>query len=77
MMTRMTSIFCDAPENWGYGFQDVASPTMYGLIELHDHVSFYLVLILVVVSWFLVRGIFISHAISYARHSHGHIIEFF
>nr|NP_847986.1 cytochrome c oxidase subunit 2 [Harpochytrium sp. JEL94]AAO62898.1 cytochrome c oxidase subunit 2 [Harpochytrium sp. JEL94] len=75
-MLNMSSIYCDAPENWGFGFQDIASPTMYGLVELHDHVSFYLVLILVVVSWFLVRGVYGSHAISYARNSHGHTIEF-
>lgn len=72
----ITSIFCDAPEAWNLSFQDVASPTMYGLIELHDHVLFYLILILVVVSWILTRGIVGSQTISYARHYHGHVIEF-
>jgi cytochrome c oxidase subunit 2 len=76
-MIMMSPIYCDAPEDWGFGFQDVASPTMYGLVELHDHVSFYLVLIIVIVSWFLVRGVLDSHTISYARHAHGHAIEFF
>jgi cytochrome c oxidase subunit 2 len=72
----MTSIFCDAPENWNLSFQDVASPTMYGLLELHDHVLFYLILILIVVSWVLVRNVTNSQTIPYARHYHGHVIEF-
>jgi len=71
-----TSIYCDAPEAWNLSFQDVASPTMYGLLELHDHVLFYLVLILVTVSWILTRGVVGSQTIAYARHYHGHVIEF-
>lgn len=71
-----TSIYCDAPEAWNLSFQDVASPTMYGLLELHDHVLFYLILILFTVSWLLTRGIVGSQTIAYARHYHGHVIEF-
>nr|NP_803513.1 cytochrome c oxidase subunit 2 [Monoblepharella sp. JEL15]AAO64958.1 cytochrome c oxidase subunit 2 [Monoblepharella sp. JEL15] len=70
------SIYCDAPEAWNLSFQDVASPTMYGLLELHDHVLFYLILILITVSWLLTRGVVGSQTIAYARHYHGHVIEF-
>jgi cytochrome c oxidase subunit 2 len=36
----------DAPAPWGIYFQDSASPQMEGLVELHDSIMFYLVLIL-------------------------------
>jgi len=37
---------CDAPRPWGLYFQDSAAPQMEGLVELHDSIMFYLVLIL-------------------------------
>jgi cytochrome c oxidase subunit 2 len=37
---------CDAPSPWGLYFQDSATPQMEGLIELHDNIMFYLVIIL-------------------------------
>ncbi|MBD2358982.1 hypothetical protein H6G41_31085 [Tolypothrix sp. FACHB-123] len=41
-----TFISLDAPTPWGVYFQDSASPQMEGLVELHDSIMFYLVLIL-------------------------------
>jgi len=70
------SFFADFPEKWGMGFQDVASPSMYGLIELHDHLIFYLIIVLVTVSWMLVRGMSAKNAIPYSHHYHGHSLEF-
>jgi heme/copper-type cytochrome/quinol oxidase subunit 2 len=35
-----------------FGFQDPASEWMYGIIELHDKIIFYLILILITVFWF-------------------------
>lgn len=43
----------DAPEAWGIYFQDSATPQMEGLIELHDNIMYYLVLILFGVGWIL------------------------
>ena len=37
---------CDTPKPWGIYFQDSASPQMEGLVELHDNIMFYLVIIL-------------------------------
>jgi hypothetical protein len=37
---------CDAPRPWGLYFQDSATPQMEGLVELHDNIMFYLVIIL-------------------------------
>jgi hypothetical protein len=38
--------YCDTPRPWGLYFQDSASPAMEGLVELHDNIMFYLVIIL-------------------------------
>lgn len=46
-------IFNDAPEPWQIGFQDEASPIMEGIVELHDSILFYLIVILVLISWML------------------------
>ena len=36
----------DAPTPWGIYFQDSATPQMEGLVELHDNIMYYLVIIL-------------------------------
>ena len=38
---------------WGLYFQDTATPQMEGLIELHDNIMYYLVIILFAVFWVL------------------------
>jgi hypothetical protein len=38
--------YCDAPRPWGLYFQDSAAPQMEGLVELHDNIMFYLIIIL-------------------------------
>lgn len=43
----------DAPHAWGIYFQDSATPQMEGLVELHDNIMYYLVLILFAVGWVL------------------------
>lgn len=49
----MTLYYNDAPKPWGLFFQDSASPQMEALIELHDIIFFYLMLILFMVSYIL------------------------
>lgn len=46
--------YCDTPRPWGVYFQDSATPQMEGLVELHDNILFYLVIILFGVGWILV-----------------------
>lgn len=71
--------YCDAPKAWGLYFQDSASPQMEALIELHDNIMFYLVVILFGVSWILVSIIrnYIStkSPISNKYLNHGTLIE--
>lgn len=45
------TIFNDAPQNWQTGFQDPATPGFTGIIELHDTIFFYLIIICVGVFW--------------------------
>ena len=40
------TLHCDAPRPWGIYFQDSATPQMEALVELHDNILFYLVIIL-------------------------------
>ena len=44
----------DAPRPWGLYFQDSAAPQMEAIVELHDNILFYLVIILFGVGWILV-----------------------
>ena len=81
VLPSTSSIFeyCDAPRAWGLYFQDSASPQMEALIELHNNIMFYLVVILFGVSWILISIIrnYVStkNAISNKYLNHGTLIE--
>jgi cytochrome c oxidase subunit II len=82
IMTNFFNLFsltCDAPRPWGVYFQDSASPQMEALIELHDNIMFYLVIILFGVAWILVSIIrnYVSSKspISNKYLNHGTLIE--
>lgn len=49
----------DAPENRGIGFQDSATPTMEGIIDLHHDLCFFLVVIVVFIMWMLFRSVYL------------------
>ena len=49
-------IFADYANKWSIGFQDPASEWMYGIIELHDSIVFYLIIIFSVVMWVFISG---------------------
>ena len=69
----------DAPSPWGLYFQDSASPQMEGLVELHDNIMFYLVIILFAVGWVMLSIIINYNAtkspISHKYLNHGTLIE--
>ena len=84
LFTRMgfltgSSSHCDAPRPWGIYFQDSATPQMEGLVELHDNILFYLVIILFGVGWLLVSIVKnytnTEAPISHKYLSHGTLIE--
>jgi cytochrome c oxidase subunit 2 len=55
-----------------WGFQDPATPWMVALIDLHDRIMFYLILLLIVVVWFLVSATLNTNTMKF---SHGNTIE--
>lgn len=69
----------DAPTAWGIYFQDSASPQMEGLVELHDNIMYYLVLILFAVGWvlFSIVRYFVENKspIAHKYLNHGTLIE--
>ena len=71
------NLTCDAPRPWGVYFQDAASPQMEALVELHDNIVFYLVIILFAVAWILFSIIrtYVRNKISNKYLSHGTLIE--
>ena len=46
-------IFNDAPQPWQLAFQDSATPGFTGIVELHNTIFFYLIVIFVSVFWVL------------------------
>ena len=70
--------FNDAPRAWGIYFQDCATPQMEALIELHDNVMFYLIIILFAVGWILlsiIRNFLNYKSISNKYGTHGTLVE--
>jgi cytochrome c oxidase subunit 2 len=83
MLFKLFNIFsithCDVAEPWQLSFQDGASPSFDGIVDLHDQIMFYLVIIVIGVSWML--GIIIlkfntaKNPIVYKYFTHGTVIE--
>jgi len=69
----------DAPHAWGIYFQDSATPQMEGLVELHDIIMYYLVIILFGVGWILFSIMYNyvhnKSPISHKYLNHGTLIE--
>lgn len=67
----------DVPTPWAVFFQDSATPNMEGVIELHNNIMFYLILILVLISYILYSIIYnySNNAIVYKYMNHGQLIE--
>ena len=70
---------CDTPRPWGLYFQDSATPQMEGLVELHDNIMFYLVIILFGVGWIMISMVrnytSVKSPISHKYLNHGTLIE--
>ena len=71
--------YCDTPRPWGLYFQDTATPQMEGIVELHNIIMFYLVIILYGVVWVLVSIVIdfsrLNSPITYKYMNHGTLIE--
>ena len=48
-ISLFNTILNDAPQPWQLGFQDSAAPGFTGIVELHNTIFFYLVVIAILV----------------------------
>jgi cytochrome c oxidase subunit 2 len=73
------TIFNDAPQPWQLGFQDSAAPGLTGIVELHNTIFFYLIVIVVGVFWALGSIIYYYNSkkspIIHKYLNHGTLIE--
>jgi group I intron endonuclease len=67
--------FLDAPVSWGLYFQDAASPSFEGIVDLHNRIMFYLVIISFGVSWVMLSVMtnfnYSSNKLVYRHLNHG------
>lgn len=79
MLLSFNPLYCDAPHVFQMGFQDGASPTFEGIVELHDSIMFYLIVISVGVFWVLASILVNFNSnnskIVYKYTNHGTLIE--
>lgn len=70
-------IWLDVPTPWSIRLQDSATPTQEGIYELYDHIMFYLILILGIVSYILLIIIkdFTKNKFSHKYLRHGQTLE--
>ena len=70
-------IFNDVPTPFGCYFQDSATPNQEGILELHDNIMFYLLVILGLVSWllFTILRTYSKNPIAYKYIKHGQTIK--
>lgn len=72
-------VYNDAPEPWAFGFQDGVSPGFSGIVDLHDNIFFYLVVIAILVAWMLGSIIYYFNSnksqITHKYLVHGTLIE--
>jgi cytochrome c oxidase subunit 2 len=73
------TLYNDAPQPWQLGFQDSASPAFSGIVDLHNSIFFYLVVICVGVFWALGSIMYYysynKSPIIYKYLNHGTLIE--
>jgi Cytochrome C oxidase subunit II, transmembrane domain len=69
----------DIPLAWGLYFQDGASPSFEGIVDLHNRIMFYLVVILFGVTWIMLSIMWnfskSSNKLVYRYLNHGTLIE--
>lgn len=73
------TIYNDAPQPWQLGFQDSAAPAFTGIVDLHNIIFFYLIVICVGVFWVLGSVIYYFNTknspIVHKYLNHGTLIE--
>jgi len=62
-------IYSDFPKNYTLGFQDNGTDRLLGIIDLHDNIIFYLIIITMVVIWFFFSALFNPDHMSNLHHN--------
>jgi cytochrome c oxidase subunit 2 len=79
LLNLLPETWLDAAEPWQLPFQDGGSATFEGIVELHDQIMFYLIVILVGVAWMLISTIrkfnWIHNQIVHKYLNHGTVLE--
>lgn len=70
-------LICDAPKPWGLYFQDSSSPQMEAIVELHNYIMYFLIIVLAAVLWlyFSLFTNFTKSKFSHIYLLHGTLIE--
>nr|P43372.1 RecName: Full=Cytochrome c oxidase subunit 2; AltName: Full=Cytochrome c oxidase polypeptide II [Brettanomyces naardenensis] len=73
----MNNMLNDVPTPWAMYFQDSATPNMEGIMELHNNVVFYLIIMLCFVTYMLynISTVYNKSAVAYKYMNHGQFIE--
>ena len=78
-LSIFNTIYNDAPQPWQIGFQDSAAPGFTGIVELHNTIFFYLIVICIGVFWVLGSTIYYFNTknspIVHKYLNHGTLIE--
>lgn len=72
-------LYCDHPQPWQTGFQDGATTSFYGIVDLYDNIIFYLIIVIIGVTWIQTSVILSSYGqtdkLVYKYNNHGTILE--
>lgn len=78
-MFIINNLFCDHPQPWQIGFQDGATSSFYGIVDLHDSILFYIIIVIIGVTWIqfavIVESFGNSDKLVYKYSNHGTLIE--
>nr|NP_043726.1 cytochrome oxidase subunit 2 [Allomyces macrogynus]AAC49227.1 cytochrome oxidase subunit 2 [Allomyces macrogynus] len=78
-MKLLNFIYNDHPQPWQIGFQDGATTTFYGIVDLHDNIIFYLIIVIIGVTWIQTSVMLDSYGNSdkhvYKYSHHGTLVE--
>ena len=74
MKLYLSSILLDVAQPYQLSFQDSATDIMEGILNLHNTILYYLVVIIVLVSWILIN-VLRKNQFSHSNLNHGTLIE--
>jgi quinol-cytochrome oxidoreductase complex cytochrome b subunit len=56
---KIIKTFCDASVDWQFGFQEPATPTAEGILDFHDYLVFFCILICILVFFCILILVFL------------------